>query len=78
MWNSSVAPPQPNTTGTVSSVTIEPASQQEVSDTVAVMGGDGTLNEAANGLAGSQTALAVLPGGDDLAKVVENLAPASA
>ncbi|HEX4978658.1 MAG TPA: diacylglycerol kinase family protein [Acidimicrobiales bacterium] len=30
---------------------------------VAVLGGDGTLNEAANGLAGSGTALGVLPGG---------------
>lgn len=32
-------------------------------DVVAVLGGDGTLNEAANGLAGSNTALGVIPGG---------------
>ena len=48
------------------------AAAEEGTDIVAVLGGDGSAGAAANGLAGSRTALAILPAGtgDDFAKAI--------
>jgi diacylglycerol kinase (ATP) len=48
------------------------AAAEEGADIVAVLGGDGSVGAAANGLVGSSTALAVLPAGtgDDFAKAI--------
>lgn len=58
------------TTGPRDATLISKAAVFEEYDIVAVLGGDGTLQEAVNGLAGSETCLAVLPGGtgNDFAK----------
>ena len=44
-------------------IALSQAAAAEGFDVVVTLGGDGTINEAANGLAGSRTALAPLPGG---------------
>lgn len=46
---------------------------EDETDILAVIGGDGTIHEAVNGLVGSQTALAIIPGGtgNDFAKSLQ-------
>lgn len=52
---------------------IAKAAAAEKIDIVAVLGGDGTLQEAVNGLVGSETSLAILPAGtgNDFAKTLK-------
>lgn len=49
------------------------AARSSMSDVVVAMGGDGTINEVVNGLAGSQRALGILPAGsgNDFIKSVD-------
>jgi diacylglycerol kinase (ATP) len=51
------------TTGPNSAAAIVRESLDEGADLIAVLGGDGTVNEVVNGLAGSHVPLVVLPGG---------------
>lgn len=61
------------TTGPRDATLIAKTAAAEKNDIVAVLGGDGTLQEAVNGLVGSETCLAVLPGGtgNDFAKTLK-------
>lgn len=51
------------TTGRDDATVLARQAAEDGFEVVVVLGGDGTVNEAANGLAGTSTALAALPGG---------------